>query len=108
MAVTKFTFYLTVDSFCICSRPVSENEDIREVMAEEEGRGKRRPNDPAIRRQAAEVRRKFRKALLLEDQRAFIEELHELGFAGEPEKLAAALKIWRAFGRGDQPFSRKP
>lgn len=77
----------------------TENDELRELMAEEKARGTRRPKDPEIKRQERELLWRFRKALDLEHESDFIEAIRELGFAENPERLRNALRIWRASKR---------
>ncbi len=72
-------------------------EDIREVMAEEKSRGRRRPMDAAARRRHQELLRIFGEALKLQTEREFIEAIRELGLTDDEEKLQKPLKIWRTY-----------
>ena len=80
---------------------MTREEDIREVVADEQSRGRRRPKDPQSRRQERELLHKFRKALEFETEAEFLEAIRELHFGDDPVKLRNALRIWRAHVRGD-------
>ena len=74
-------------------------DDIRDVMAEEKGRGRRHPKDALARKQERELLRRFREALSLDDENDFIEAIRELGLGEDAQKLQKALRIWRASRR---------
>ena len=77
-------------------------DDIRDVMADEGSRGRRRPKDPETRRQERELLRKFRKALEFETEKEFLDAIRELGIPFDAERLRSALQFWRAYRRGGQ------
>lgn len=72
-----------------------KSSDIRDVMREEKGRGKRRVDTKALR-QREELLKSFREALKLRTEREFVEAIRELKLVDDPEKLRELLKIWRA------------
>ena len=72
-----------------------KEDDIRDVMADEKGRGRRRPKDPETKRQERELLRKFNEALSLENESDFLEAIRELGLTDDEQTLRNVLKIWR-------------
>jgi hypothetical protein len=76
----------------------NDEQDLRDVMAEEKSRGKR-PIHSEAQRERRELLKGFRDALHARTEREFLEILTELGLAGDPEKREKALKIWRSASR---------
>jgi hypothetical protein len=76
---------------------ISEEDDIREVRAEEQRRGKR-PANIAANRRRVELLKKFREALESDDIEKFKDAIkRDLGqMPGTPE-YARSLKIWDDF-----------
>jgi len=73
------------------------DEDIQEVRAEEERRGKR-PLDIAARRRRLALLKKFKEALESDDLEKFTEVLiRDLGQVPGTPEFAQSLKIWNDF-----------
>jgi hypothetical protein len=72
-----------------------DDRDLRDVMAEEKSRGKRRL-DTAEQRRQQELLKGFRDALEARTEREFLDAIKLLGLDDDPEKREKALKIWRA------------
>ena len=80
---------------------MSKADDIEAVRREEEGRGRKRPGDPAAQRRKRILLQKFREALESNDEEQFKDAIiHVLGqLPGTPE-YARSMKAWRDFHRG--------
>ena len=78
----------------------SEDQDLRDVMAQEKSRGTRRRRiDPEEQRRQQELLRGFRDALHARTEGEFLKALTPLGLADDPVKREKALKIWRSSSR---------
>jgi hypothetical protein len=76
---------------------MSDSDDIQEVRAEEQRRGKR-PSDAAALRRRRVLLQKFREALKNNDQAQFEEAIiHGLGQTPGTPEYAESMKAWRAF-----------
>lgn len=71
-----------------------ENDDIKDVMAEERGRGKRRVDTEALKARA-KMRRDMRYLLSIRKREDFIENLIRLGVKPGSPEYELALQIWR-------------
>ena len=78
----------------------SEDQDLRDVVAEEKSRGvKRRKVDTKERQLARDLLRGLRDALSARTEKEFLEALKPLGLVDDPRKREEALKIWRSVSR---------
>jgi hypothetical protein len=72
------------------------DDDIRDVMAEEESRGKR-PLDLKARKEKAELLRQVREALGLDTEIEFRQAIRGLQLDEDPKRLEEAVRLWRSF-----------
>ena len=72
------------------------DDDIKEVMAEERSRGRRRV-DPAARKAFQKLKREASFLLSIRDVRLFNQELLRLGVKPGTPDYEAALQAWREF-----------
>lgn len=70
------------------------DDDVKDVIAEEKARGKRRV-DPQARREFQRLKREARLMLSMRDLRSFEQELLRLGLRPGSPEYEAAVKIWR-------------
>jgi hypothetical protein len=73
----------------------SKDEDIREVMAEESRRGKRRL-DPAARKLERQRLEAIREILSIRREEEAVAAIRALGHGDDPDELEQILKVWRA------------
>ena len=72
----------------------TKDEDIREVMAEEESRG-RRPHDAAERKRKKEEIEVLRGLFATPREEDFVRAIRALGYGDDPKQLEKILKAWR-------------
>ena len=74
-----------------------EADDLRDVRAEETGRGKKQPVKADARARERAIRHL---SAMLENPRVnfetYLEVIHALGLQAEPEKYQALVELWRA------------
>jgi len=75
---------------------MSEDKEIRDVMKEEQSRG-RRPIDTTARAKAKKLREDIGRVLRFEDERALVTILHEAGLQEQSAEFQNALKVFREF-----------
>ena len=74
----------------------SKDDDIREVMAEESRRGKRRV-DLAARKLEKQRLEAIRVILSIRREEEAVAAIRALGHGDDPDELERILKAWRAF-----------
>lgn len=78
------------------ARLISEDQEIRDVIAEEASRGtSRKKVDTAAREKQRKTKRDLAKVLASGDERAFLEIMRELGLEDGSPEFAKALKAFR-------------
>jgi len=76
----------------------ADDEDIKDVMAEEKSRGtKRRPVDPAERRKKQLLQADLLRALSEGDLHAYVQQLEKGGLRDGTPEYANALKIFQSW-----------
>jgi hypothetical protein len=73
------------------------DEDIREVMDEEAGRGRRRPTEFAARKERRQKLGDMHALLTLRTKEEFEEGLKRYGLVSGTPEFDAALRAWNAF-----------
>ena len=75
---------------------MTQEEDVREVRAEEERRGRsRRPVDTEAKKKARRLRNDLENVLRTGDERRFLMILREAGLKDGTPEFAKALKLFR-------------
>ncbi|MHB8502542.1 MAG: hypothetical protein ACYDCG_19285 [Candidatus Acidiferrales bacterium] len=76
---------------------MAEDDDLKNVMAEEKQRGRKRPIDIGARQMRMKLLNGFRVTLKTGDEAGFAELIiNELGWQPGTKEYDAALKKWRA------------
>jgi hypothetical protein len=74
----------------------SNDDDIREVMAEEKSRG-RRSHDAKARKQWRDEMEVLRGIFATPREEDFVRSIRALGYSDDPKSFEEILKAWRAF-----------
>ena len=76
---------------------MTQEDDIREVMEDEKGRGRRQPGRSASRKIRQERRKTVRELLGIRDRNEFVAAIIEFGLQPRSAEFEMALKAWREF-----------
>ena len=74
---------------------MAEDNDIREVMADETGRGRRRPHSAAAARKRARLLRALRPLFAEMSEGRFRDAMRTYGLREDSPEFEIALQIWR-------------
>jgi hypothetical protein len=74
-----------------------QEDDIREVMEDEKGRGRRQPGRSASRKVRQERKKTVRELLAIRDRNEFVAAIIEYGLRPGSAEFETALKAWREF-----------
>jgi hypothetical protein len=75
----------------------ADEQELRDVIAEEKSRGTGRHADPAARRKQAQLEKDTIRAIKAGDLHAYVRMLHEAGIKDGTPEFANALKIFHSF-----------
>ena len=78
---------------------MDDSDDLKDVYAEEKGRGSRRRVDATARKEQRELLNDLRLLLESGDERKFLEAIRALGLKDGSPEFEKAWRVWREYRR---------